>query len=661
MVELEEKEEELEEDDDINDEQELEEEEDDDDEEEEEEEEEKEEEEDNDDDDDDGDDDDDDDEEKEEEDNDDDDDDDDDDNEEEIEVLCKVICPRSHPDHPHTLSFRTGKAITCYSCGNQSGVYYYCTTCDVRFKKDCPFHSNKIRHPYHLQHPLTYIRLNTESEINNTIQTQSPFIFDACSWCGNKPDIWVYSCYICSFCLCVPCSKNTPPLTIANPKSHHHPLLFLPRPLLVPCDACGLVRASEASYTCFQCNYMVHESCMSLPRVIKLTRHSHRLSFTPFLPPSVLSCGVCYRAVDVRFGQYSCDHEDCFYVVHSKCATHDEVWDGRELEWEPESQEEAEDDVASFKKVGGDLIKYFSHDHHLKLENYDGVRDAKKQCEACILPIDPRCFYSCTQCDYSLHEVCAGLPRKLDHPLHKHCLALDHAPLDDYDYMNCSTCFRTSSGFRYKCIEGECKLRTCHIDLRCILIPECTFTHKSHEHPLFISVSYGLEGGPRCYICGKGCARAILRCSKCAFTMCFRCATIPTELHYKHDRKHHLSLCYGEGVDDVGKYWCEICEMEVDSKKWFYMCNQCCITVHRECIFNSSIYMKSGSTFDWNGYLVRTDSTNSPTRQICAICEERCTFSVCYTLILEEGWDDKALCSFRCLRAAMWRIFPEDM
>ncbi|KAJ0263935.1 hypothetical protein HA466_0023770 [Hirschfeldia incana] len=618
MVELEEKEEEeLEEDDDINDEQEPEEEDDDD-------------------------------KEKEEEDNNDD--------NEEIEPLCKVICPRSHPDHPHTLSIRIGEAIYCYSCGNQPDVYYYCTTCRVDFKDDCLFHSNKITHPYHLQHPLTYFLLNTKSEINNTI----PFILDACSWCGNKPDSWVYSCYICSFCLCVPCSKNTPPLTIAKPKSHHHPLLFLPRPLLVPCDACGLVRASEASYTCFQCSYMVHESCMSLPRVTKLTRHSHRLSHTPFRPPSVLSCGVCYRAVDVRFGQYSCDHEDCSYVVHSKCATHNEVWDGRELEWEPESQEETED-VASFKKVGDDLIKYFSHEHHLKIENYDAVRDAKKQCEACILPIDPRCFYGCTQCDYSLHEVCAGLPRKLDHPLHKHRLVLDPAPLNDYDYMNCSTCYRTSSGFRYKCIEEECRHRTCHIDLRCISIPECTFTHKSHEHPLFISVSYGLGGWVTCQICQIRCGRAILHCSKCEFTMCFRCATIPTELHYKHDHKHPLSLCYGESDDDVGKYWCEICEMEVDSKKWFYMCNQCCITVHRECIFNSSIYMKSGSTFDWNGYLVRTDSTNSPTRQLCAVCEERCTFSVCYTLVHEYGWDDKALCSFRCLRAAMWRICPEDM
>ncbi|KAG7543514.1 hypothetical protein ISN45_Aa07g034250 [Arabidopsis thaliana x Arabidopsis arenosa] len=73
----------------------------------------------------------------------------------------------------------------------------------------------------------------------------------------------------------------------------------------------------------------------------------------------------------------------CKSLVHSKCATHKTIWDGRELEWEPEEYGEIED-VAPFKKVGDDLIKYFSHEHHLKLEKYDGVRDADKRCQACI-------------------------------------------------------------------------------------------------------------------------------------------------------------------------------------------------------------------------------------------------------------------------------------
>lgn len=63
----------------------------------------------------------------------------------------------------------------------------------------------------------------------------------------------------------------------------------------------------------------------------------------------------------------------------------------------------------------------------------------------------------------------------------------------------------------------------------------------------------------------------------------YRCAILPNELHYKHD-EHPLYLCHGESKDGDEKYWCEVCEKEVDSTKWFYTCNKCCITIHCDCI-----------------------------------------------------------------------------
>lgn len=111
------------------------------------------------------------------------------------------------------------------------------------------------------------------------------------------------------------------------PKGHHHSLIFLPRPLLVPCDACGLVNSVEPSYACFQCSYMAHQSCIVLPRVIKITRHPHRLHYIPYRSPMSSLCRICYKKVDVKYGQYSCDIEGCVYVAHSKCATHVTVWD----------------------------------------------------------------------------------------------------------------------------------------------------------------------------------------------------------------------------------------------------------------------------------------------------------------------------------------------
>ena len=55
-----------------------------------------------------------------------------------------------------------------------------------------------------------------------------------------------------------------------------------------------------------------------------------------------------------------CNHEGCSYLA----TTHEKVWDGNELEWEPEKTNETED-ITPFEKVGLGVIKYFCHEHHL--------------------------------------------------------------------------------------------------------------------------------------------------------------------------------------------------------------------------------------------------------------------------------------------------------
>ncbi|KAF8074262.1 hypothetical protein N665_1116s0001 [Sinapis alba] len=465
-------------------------------------------------------------------------------------------CLLSHPAlTPHNLSFRCRPVIQrgCFTCGGKYTVREH----DF-FHNDCHKRPRRITHPYHLQHPLTLFYRDPETRtVSNIIPDASPsepdrfgeepdtsdqgryqfvdivpsisdIIFDKCTWCGKcfQGD-WFYRCLICSFCLDLPCAERLPPLTVANPKGHHHSLLFLPRPLLVPCDACGLVDVREPSYACFQCNYMAHQSCFDLPRVIKITRHPHRLHYIPYRSPLSFSCRICYKDVDIKYGQYSCNQEDCSYVVHSRCATHVNVWDGTDLEWQPEDSNE--EDIASFKNLGNGVIDHFGHEHLLELKKHYGVGDTDKQCDACVFPIvSPQLFYHCERCDYSLHEVCAGLPRKLDHALHNHTLFLDPSPPNNYSYMTCSVCFRASTGFRYRCSKEGCSLFSA--DVRCISVKEC-YIHKSHYD------------------------------------------------------KHPLTLSYGEekssSADDV--YWCEVCEKLLDPKEWFYTCDECCTTVHLQC------------------------------------------------------------------------------
>ncbi|CAH8283497.1 unnamed protein product [Eruca vesicaria subsp. sativa] len=523
------------------------------------------------------------------------------------ELLKKLhpnaICPLSHLTHPHVLLLKHGgnTKSDCYSCGKQKSFVtgrrnsYSCTTCNVEFHHGCHEFPRKIRHPYHPQHPLTFTFRNYENGIisdghidesfyytilsdSSTLdvkkfrsvqvsQSQSNLLMDKCTWCAEDIEgSWFYRCSICNFSLDLSCYKNFPLQTVENPKSHHHSLVFYPRPLLTPCDACGLVNVLDPSYACFQCNYMVHQSCIDLPRVIKITRHQHRLSHTPYTEAVTSPCRICYKTVDFKYGQYFCNQEDCSYVAHSKCATHENVWDGRELEWEPEEYDENED-IIPFIKVGTNLIKHFSHEHFLMLEKYDGIRDGEKQCQACTLPINSRDFYNCVECDFFLHEVCAGLLRKLDHALHVHPLVLDsshYSSKKHYTRIGCSVCSRKFSGFTYKCSKRDCMLyQGFQIDVRCTLVPDY-FTHESHEHPLFISTSYKGKSKICCEGCKEVCMQSYLQCSVCQFALCYQCATIPNEICYKYD-KHPLSLCYGEDVPD-GVYWCEVCEKEVNQR-----------------------------------------------------------------------------------------------
>ncbi|CAA7016808.1 unnamed protein product [Microthlaspi erraticum] len=569
-------------------------------------------------------------------------------------------CPLSHPSHPHTLSHQYAAdycRFGCFTCGVKEieraseGSQYFCTICDVEFHQTCPKHPRKITHPYHLQHSLTLTYRNPETKIISSSGSeskgsedvkfeyveislfQSDVIFKKCSWCGQdlKGD-WFYRCSICAFCLDLTCAETFPPLTIPNPKNHPHSLLFFPRPFSTPCDACGLVNVLEPSYIC-----------------LLTTSDQDHASLAPSLSHSLPFTG------------------NLTMPVHSKCATHDKVWDGRELEWEPEdSDNEAEDIVPPFRKLGDGFIKHFSHKHRLKLKKHDGVRDTEKQCRACVFPIVSPQFYHCRRCNYSLHEVCAGLPRKLDHALHRHTLLLDTSPLPlkHYASIYCSACSRAFTGFRYICSKESCKY-SFKLDVRCISVSEC-FVHKSHElydHPLFISTSSSSKAEILCKGCKKTCSWPRLQCMVCEFALCYPCGTIPNELHYKYD-KHPLTLCYGETTKEEDIYWwCEVCEKQLDPTKWFYTCNECCTTVHLQCVFGSSAFMKPRSVFShWNG-VVRVFRNGSNTRQVCYKCNKLCTDSIYYEGYKwgkTEGFYNNiwtfrlVFCSLHCMEMKKW-------
>lgn len=107
-------------------------------------------------------------------------------------------------------------------------------------------------------------------------------------------------------------------------------------------------------------------------------RNDHRLSFTFSHPSKNMSCGICRQKIEDNYGKYSCIKGCTTYEVHSKWATQRDVWNGVDLEDEPE---EVYESINSFEVIGGGIIQHFSHLHHMR---FDMLYDEKIRCKTMI-------------------------------------------------------------------------------------------------------------------------------------------------------------------------------------------------------------------------------------------------------------------------------------
>ncbi|CAH8356467.1 unnamed protein product [Eruca vesicaria subsp. sativa] len=477
------------------------------------------------------------------------------------------------------------RPLRCHTCMRYSSVCdYWCETCCVPYHKECLEPPPKINVLYHPKHPL---RLHC-SGWGKLIK---------CSCCGERPvsGILYYNCRKCDFNLHTVCAIKQNILSINYPKRHEHTLIYFPRRNSLVCDVCALDDKDCFVYICYQCDFVVHKTCIYLPTTIRISRHEHRLSFTPniYIPEEDWSiyhdedwsCGVCRKIVDGNYGQYSCV-KGCDYFVHSKCATLRNLWDGEEHEGEPEIEYE---DIKTFKEIGdGRVIQHFSHPkHHMKLKKES---DEGKWCQACILPIYEGNIYECMmKCDFILHETCAHLPRRKWHPLHVHPLTLQVNHIEGGTFI-CHACMDHCCGFAYECCEPRCSFT---IDVRCALVYEPFIDHCIHPHPLFLSPK---EGTKQCSLCYRKPNHS-MTCNKCSFSfgLCFRCATIPNKMKYISD-EHVLTRSYYHRDNIISDIYCEICEQYSYYDVGYYMCNVCCTAVHITCLLGNHPFIKHGES-----------------------------------------------------------------
>ncbi|EOA14543.1 hypothetical protein CARUB_v10027775mg [Capsella rubella] len=506
--------------------------------------------------------------------------------------LVRRLCPSaSHRETPLISTTISSKCAACYEDHHDNTQGYKCSVCELCLHEECLDTNIPSRHT----HPL---------------QLNDMYLSKTCSLCHTSPDTIVYECSQCSFCICIPCARK--PLVISKSKAHDHELHQLPIQVSFTCYSCGLC-IQEYPCFCLQCRFIIHRVCISLPRVIRINRHDHRISRVSSLGPGKWICGVCYEHVNGEYGAYSC--LDCSYVAHSKCATSIYSWDGKELDGVPE---EDEDERKPFEVRDHNQIKHFSHEHNLKASlSSSRLEEPREHCYACTIPLYSELCYRCTQCDFILHDACANLPMKKRHEFSSRKLKLCHEWRDGIQYFSCGACRRFCTGFSYM---DEYSLFK--IDVRCALISGA-IKHESHPHLLVIIQDMDTK---RCDSCDSICW-IFLRCSdidNCGgYNLCFRCATLPTLLRHKYD-DHPLSLCYGEkNVNAI--YCCGICEEELYPKNWFYKCDQCGSTLHTKCVFNHLIHSRPGCSLKmgyWDSFYLLPNHHLS--RPICYLCKTRC-------------------------------------
>ncbi|VVB07010.1 unnamed protein product [Arabis nemorensis] len=406
----------------------------------------------------------------------------------------------------------------CGRIGDESP--YKCHECNIAYHVDCVWNLWKVKqpsevnHPYHSLHPLKLFK------------GQPPDYSDGkCRLCGSQIDDGLfYHCSSCNFSLDMRCVLYPPPQSLVDLKAHDHQLTLLPRLDSFTCNACSL-KGDRSPYVCFQCGFIIHQDCLTLPRIININRHDHRVSRTSVLGVVNSVCGVCRKKVDWTCGGYAC--QKCpGYVV----ATRKDVWNGKELEGVPEEIEDTEPYVV----IDDNTIQHCSHkEHYLRLKGNGLLWEENKGCNACFHPISLQSFYGCMDCDFFLHKNWAESPRRKWHMLHNEWLTL---VTSESTCFSCDACHRMSNGFMYQ--HGDKKF-----DARCSSISE-PFVHPSHpHHPLYYIPRNKIEIFSGC----NEWVTYVLRCIEdgCEFVLGFKCATLPQVVKHRVD-DHPLSLCYGE-------------------------------------------------------------------------------------------------------------------
>lgn len=459
--------------------------------------------------------------------------------------------------------------VVCSGCSEvvESGPFYACVECNFFLHCKCAKLPLRIKHPIHRRHHLVLCHGN---EI---------FI---CSLCKELCQNFFYHCASCHFIIDVRCADL---YNITVGENHQHKFSPICKRIPITCDACG-ESGDFYPYMCTLCHLTVHGKCTSLPSQIRITRHgNHSITHTYFPTEteneSSWHCGICYEKVSADHGCYCCTK--CNYIAHAKCATRNDIWDGRLsnlgdgnnsafINWITSWETEQGENVIATK-----IEVTVNHEHPLTL--CENVKD-DIFCDGCTLCISTP-FYSCERCNSFLHKACAELPWTKLHSSHRHLLELKKFP--NGVVICCSVCSVWFHGYAYSC--QSCNF---NLDPRCALLAD-TLKHGSHDEDKHELRAFFNENAVPCNGCG-GLSTNYFKCAICDYVLDFKCATLPQTVKSEFDED--LILVYRDDLDD---HYCFICEEERDPKYWFYSSKNGCSEFHVACVLGKLPYIRLGT------------------------------------------------------------------
>ncbi|XP_027094031.1 uncharacterized protein [Coffea arabica] len=551
----------------------------------------------------------------------------------------------SHEEHPLILcelqkenddGSTDQKSAVCYGCQEQilDPAAYCCFRCDFFLHKRCAELPRQIRHPMHSQHDLV-------------LHGKSPYSWGGCicSACGQYDwKVFTYHCSLCEFDLDVSCAILDQREIKLN--CHDHPLRQLKKPATFLCNACDKVE-EDSSYLCTICPFWIHRKCALLPRTVKHKDHNHSLLLAYSLPSEHCSfrqqCSVCWKKVHLSRWVYYCG--PCRYFVHITCVVISQEDEGKlseDIEYNISGEQDQnvvklpsnnaaqeliarfllkEDEISSSNDSGESNIReniymdsHWKHPLVLseKVQNLDEINSTTSDdqeeakallvCDKCIEPIcssDNLHYYAWVECGYFVHLTCSNLPPELHIPKHpQHPFPLTYIQSAVGRFI-CGACGRETNANYYNC--KPCGLSIC---IKCASASMITSSVKHDGHKKHLLAQLQCSDRVCCTTCdyiyrgGFGFA-----CEDCHFYVCYYCALLPPTTTQRWD-KHLLHLIYPPYFEHPEKFYCVLCEREINPNCWMYHCHDCNYSLHPSCVPQVNLFrrVKYGHSVNVNNH-----------------------------------------------------------